>query len=263
MNKRRLDVVLIEDNYVLSREKAKGLILAGKVFVNSVKRDKPSFLTEVQDKIEVKDSPKFVSRGGLKLEHAINEFSIDVNGKTCIDVGASTGGFTDCLLKYGAKKVYAVDVGYGQFDYSLRNDERVVLMERQNARFLTRDMFDDPIDLAVIDCSFISLKLILPPIKELLKNTGEIIALIKPQFEAGKEKIGKRGVVKDAQAHVQVIEEICAFVSLNNLTALNLTYSPIKGPNGNIEYLICLSKAETDTVLDIGQTVLTAHNNLL
>ncbi len=243
MEKRRLDVVLIEDGHVSSRERAKGLILAGRVYADGTKRDKPSYLVCDESTIEVReDICPYVSRGGFKLEKGLQSFAYDVQGKVCIDVGASTGGFTDCLLQHGAKKVYAVDVGYGQLAFSLRNDDRVVVMERQNARFLTKEMFDPDIQLAVMDAAFISIQLLIPPLLPILCDDGDIIALIKPQFEAGKDKVGKKGVVRDKAVHVEVIENIITFVLGLGLFVVSLDYSPIKGPNGNIEYLIYLSK---------------------
>lgn len=241
-NKERIDVLTVEKGFFPTREKAKQNIMAGLVFVNNVRIDKPGESVAIDSSIEVKgESIPYVSRGGLKLEKAINEFKIDAHGKTAIDVGASTGGFTDCLLKNGAEKVYSIDVGYGQFAWELRNDPRVTLFERTNIRYVSEKDIGTLCDMAVIDVSFISLKLVLPVVKTLIKDTGEIVCLIKPQFEAGRERVGKKGVVKDPEVHKDVIQDIMNFTLEHGFGVKGLSFSPIKGPEGNIEYLLYLS----------------------
>lgn len=242
-DKKRLDAILVELNKAESREKAKALIMAGLVYVNNQKCDKAGSTCKITDDIQVRGkSIPFVSRGGLKLEKAIKVFNINLCDKICMDIGASTGGFTDCMLQHGAKKVYAVDVGYGQLDWKLRNDARVVNMERTNIRYLEKEKINEELDFFSIDVSFISLKLCLPVIKDFLKSGGTAVCLIKPQFEAGRENVGKKGVVRDAKVHVQVIEDIQSFVLDNGFIVLGLDFSPIRGPQGNIEYLIYLEK---------------------
>ena len=244
--KKRIDVLLVEQGFFESREKAKRSIMAGLVFVNNQKCDKAGTEVNTDAKIEVKGNPiPYVSRGGLKLEKAMKNFDLTLEGKVCMDIGASTGGFTDCMLQNGAKKVFSIDVGYGQLAWKLRQDERVVCMERTNIRHVTIEDTKEFADFASIDVSFISLKLVLPKCKELIRENGEIVALIKPQFEAGREKVGKKGVVRDPKVHEEVIEKICDFASTNGFELLHLDYSPIKGPEGNIEYLLHMRKTET------------------
>ncbi len=240
IEKKRLDIVVFESNLAPSREKARGMIMAGEVFVNGEMRDKPGHRISINDHITVKNKPRFVSRGGEKLAGALVDFNYSVEGLVCADVGASTGGFTDCLLQNSASKVYAIDVGYGQLDYGLRQDNRVIVIERTNARYL--ETLPEPIDLVVIDASFISLRLLLPVIYDWLKANGEIIALIKPQFEAGKNDVGKGGVVRDTAIHIRVIKNIIDFAQQHHFNVCNLTQSPLKGPAGNIEFLIWLKK---------------------
>lgn len=239
--KKRIDLLLVEKGYFESREKAKKAIMAGLVFVNNQRCDKAGVDFEEDSDITVKGNPiPYVSRGGLKLEKAINNFNLDLNEKVCMDIGASTGGFTDCMLKNGAKKVFSIDVGYGQLAWKLRQDDRVVCMERKNIRYVTSEDINEEVNFSSIDVSFISLKLVLPKCKELMKDGAEIVALIKPQFEAGKDKVGKKGVVRDKSTHIEVIKNIADFSLDNGFEILNLDYSPIKGPEGNIEYLIHL-----------------------
>jgi 23S rRNA (cytidine1920-2'-O)/16S rRNA (cytidine1409-2'-O)-methyltransferase len=245
MPKTRLDVLLVERGLVTSREKAKALIMAGDVFVNGQREDKPgtSFQEDKIKNIEVKGATiPFVSRGGLKLDKAVKTFELDFTGFTCMDIGASTGGFTDCMLQNGASKVYSVDVGHGQLDWKLRSDERVVCMEKTNFRYLTRDQIDDDIDFASCDVSFISLTRILVPARKLLKDGAQMVVLIKPQFEAGRDKVGKKGVVRDKKVHEEVINRIVDFADAVGFKILHLDYSPIRGPEGNIEYLLHLEK---------------------
>lgn len=243
--KQRLDVALVERGYTESREKAKALIMAGVVYVNNQKSDKAGNTVKPDDIIEVRgETLKYVSRGGLKLEKAMNSFNITLGGCVCADIGASTGGFTDCMLQNGASKVYSIDVGYGQLAWKLRTDERVVNMERTNFRYVTHNEIPEDIDFASVDVSFISLRIILPVLRELLKSDGQAVCLIKPQFEAGREKIGKKGVVRDPQVHVEVVENIVNFALENGFDVKNLDFSPIKGPEGNIEYLMHIQKSE-------------------
>ena len=238
MSKQRLDVYLFENGFAESRERAKTTIMSGIVFVNGQRVDKPGTTIDPESKVEVRGSTlKYVSRGGLKLEKALKYFGVSSDGKICIDCGASTGGFTDCLLQGGATKVYAIDVGYGQLAWSIRNDPRVVAMERTNIRYVTHEQVPDEVDLAVIDVSFISLKLVLPVIRQLLKANGEMLCLIKPQFEAGKEKVGKKGVVKELSTHIEVLDNFLINAKEAGFYVKNVTFSPIKGPEGNIEYL--------------------------
>ena len=241
--KQRLDILLVDNGYAQSREKAKAIIMSGIVYVDGQKEDKAGSTFDEAAHIEVRGHTlRYVSRGGLKLEKAIAEFGIDPAGKICMDIGASTGGFTDCMLQNGACKVYAVDVGHGQLDWKLRNDERVVCMEKTNIRYMTPQDIPDRIELASIDVSFISLSKVLPAAYELLVDHGEIAALIKPQFEAGREKVGKKGVVRDRAVHVEVIEACAGYARESGFAVLAMTYSPIKGPEGNIEYLYHLRK---------------------
>lgn len=242
-SKERLDILLVEKGYFPSRERAKANIMAGNIFVDGMRVDKAGEKIKINSDIEVRghDLP-YVSRGGLKLEKAIGEFSIDLSNKVTMDVGASTGGFTDCMLQNGAKKVFSVDVGYGQFAWKLRMDSRVVCMERTNIRYVDKEQIGEDIDFSSIDVSFISLKKVIPKVRELLSDDGEIMALIKPQFEAGRDKVGKKGVVREAATHIEVIKTIVEFLMESDLKIINLSFSPIKGPEGNIEYLIYCSK---------------------
>ena len=239
--KERLDVLLVKRNLAESREKAKAVIMSGIVYVEGQKEDKAGTTFDESVNIEVRGHTlKYVSRGGLKLEKAMSHFGVMLEGKTCMDVGSSTGGFTDCMLQNGAVKVYAVDVGHGQLAWKLRNDERVVCMEKTNIRYVTPDEIPEKIDFSSIDVSFISLTKLLEPVIRLLKEEGEIVCLIKPQFEAGREKVGKKGVVREKSVHLEVIEMVIAYAVSIGFEVLNLEYSPIKGPEGNIEYLLYL-----------------------
>ena len=265
--KKRIDIILSEKGIAPSREKAKALIIEGSVRVNGcpVKNPSEAFDDESADiEITGKTCP-YVSRGGYKIEKALDVFSYSPEGKVCLDIGASTGGFTDCLLKRGASFVYAVDVGYGQFDWKLRNDERVKLYERTNARYLKAEMFERPVDAAVIDVSFISLSLILPALKGIgTSESFDILALIKPQFEAGKDKVGKKGVVRDASVHEEVIRSVRGFAEENGYSMCGISYSPVKGPNGNIEF-ICRMNSYSEGIVDdemIAGTVSEAHTVL-
>lgn len=243
-NKIRLDLAVFQAGYAASREKAKAIIMAGQVYVNNQKVDKAGTEIKTDDLLEVRGSAlKYVSRGGLKLEKAMQEFPINLDGKICMDVGASTGGFTDCMLQNGAVKVYSIDVGYGQLAWKLRTDERVINLERTNFRYVTEKEVPDKVDFSSVDVSFISLYHILPVLSHLLKDNGYAVCLIKPQFEAGKEKVGKKGVVRDLNVHLEVVEKIINLSLENNFSVLGLQFSPIKGPEGNIEYLIFLQKS--------------------
>ena len=237
--KKRLDVLLVERMYAETRSKAQAIIMAGQVYVSGQKADKPGTSYEENVEIEVRgDTCPYVSRGGLKLEKALRDFGVKPEGFVCSDSGASTGGFTDCLLQQGAKKVFAIDVGYGQLDWKIRSDPRVVVMERTNIRYVTREDLGEELDLSVIDVSFISLKIVLPAIKALLKpGQGQVLCLIKPQFEAGKEKVGKKGVVREPEVHKEVLDNFVALAKELDFTILGLTFSPVKGPEGNIEFL--------------------------
>ena len=264
--KKRLDILVYEKGFTDSREKAKAVIMAGQVYVDNQKADKCGQSYDENCKIEVRGAAlKYVSRGGLKLEKAINNFDFDLNGKITMDIGASTGGFTDCMLQNGAKKVYSIDVGYGQLAWKLRNDERVVNLERTNMRKVTREQVPDEIDFFSVDVSFISLKLILPVARELMSENAQAVCLIKPQFEAGREKVGKKGVVRDPSVHIEVVENIFNFCLDNGFDVLNLDFSPIKGPEGNIEYLIHLRKSDDPksyTDVTPKQLVENSHNAL-
>ncbi len=241
--KERLDVLLVKRGLAPSREKAKTMIMEGNVYVNEQKEDKAGSMFAQEARIEVRGKTlKYVSRGGLKLEKAIDRFAISLQDKICMDIGASTGGFTDCMLQNDAKKVYAVDVGYGQFAWQLRQDARVVCMEKTNIRYVTPEDIADVLDFASVDVSFISLTKVLGPARELLKDDGELVCLIKPQFEAGREKVGKKGVVRDQKVHLEVVEKVSDFAKELGFAVLHLDFSPIKGPEGNIEYLIHLRK---------------------
>ena len=240
--KQRLDVALVERGLMESRQKAQATIMSGLVYVNGQRSDKPGAAVALDAVIEVRGNPlRYVSRGGLKLEKAMASFPISLKGAVCADIGASTGGFTDCMLQNGADKVYAVDVGYGQLAWKLRSDERVVCLERTNARYLSREQIPEALDFASVDVSFISLKLILPPLRALLKESGEAVCLVKPQFEAGREKVGKKGVVRDAAIHREVLEQFLVHAAESGFSVRGLTWSPIRGPEGNIEYLGYLS----------------------
>ena len=237
--KKRLDVLVFEKGYADSRERAKAIIMSGNVYVNNQKADKPGTQYDEDAPLEVRSSGlKYVSRGGLKLEKAMSSFNLDLQDVTALDIGASTGGFTDCMLQNGAKKVYSVDVGYGQLAWKLRTDERVVNMERTNFRNVTKDDISEEIDFFSVDVSFISLKIILPVARNLLSKKGRGVCLIKPQFEAGREKVGKKGVVRDKKVHAEVIETMVAFALSSGFNVLGLDFSPVKGPEGNIEYLM-------------------------
>jgi len=238
--KRRLDILVVERGLAESRERARRLILAGQVFVGDVAADKPGALVAANAAIRVKAGPKHVSRGGFKLEAALDAFGLDVSDKIALDVGASTGGFTDCLLQRGAARVYAVDVGYGQLDWRLRRDPRVVVMERTNIRYL--GSLPEPVDLATIDVSFISLKLVLPVVWKLLKPDGNVVALVKPQFEAGRDRVGKKGVVRDPGVHRAVLEDIASWAIEQGWCVRGLTRSPLKGPEGNVEFFVYLAR---------------------
>lgn len=257
-------MLLTEQGHAESRAKAQALIMSGLVYVDGQKVDKPGFAVETTQLIEVRGTAcPYVSRGGLKLEKALRDFGVDPNGYVCSDSGASTGGFTDCLLQQGAKKVFAIDVGYGQLAWKIRNDPRVVCMERTNIRNVTPSDLGEPLDLSVVDVSFISLKLVLPVIYSLLKPTGEVLCLIKPQFEAGKEKVGKKGVVRDPAVHLEVLEKFLAVVKEIGFTVKNLTFSPVKGPEGNIEFLGYLSKTCSNPFEpDLQSIVSKAHEEL-
>lgn len=236
--KKRLDVLLMEQGYADSRTKAQAIIMSGMVYVAGQKADKPGTAYEETVTLEVRGaSCPYVSRGGLKLEKALRDFGVDPTGYVCSDSGASTGGFTDCLLQQGASKVFAIDVGYGQLDWKIRSDPRVVVMERTNVRYVTPEQLGEPLDLSVIDVSFISLKIVLPVIKTFLKPTGQVLCLIKPQFEAGKDKVGKKGVVREPETHKEVLDNFVALANSLDFKILGLTFSPVKGPEGNIEFL--------------------------
>lgn len=262
----RLDVALFDRGFVDSREKGKALIMAGLVYVNGQKETKAGTSVKSEDCIELRgEKMPYVSRGGYKLAKAVDEFGLKLDGCVCMDIGASTGGFTDCMLMNGAKKVYSIDVGYGQLAWKLRSDERVVNMERTNFRYVTHEEIPEDIDFASVDVSFISLKHIIEPMKALLKTGGQAVCLIKPQFEAGKDKVGKKGVVREKETHIEVVSNIFDFVLEKGFRVLNLDYSPIKGPQGNIEYLIYIEKAEEGESLlkkSIEDIVAESHNTL-
>ena len=262
--KKRLDVLLTEQMYADSRSKAQAIIMAGQVYVNGQKADKPGISYEENVEIEVRGvTCPYVSRGGLKLEKALRDFGVKPEGFVCSDSGASTGGFTDCLLQQGAKKVFAIDVGYGQLDWKIRSDDRVVVMERTNIRYVTPEDLGEPLDLSVIDVSFISLKIVLPTIKTLLKPNGQVLCLIKPQFEAGKEKVGKKGVVREPEIHKEVLDVFVETVTDLGFTILGLTFSPVKGPEGNIEFLGHLTLEDRAGIIpDTAAVVQEAHRTL-
>jgi 23S rRNA (cytidine1920-2'-O)/16S rRNA (cytidine1409-2'-O)-methyltransferase len=243
--KERLDILLVKRNLAPSREKAKAMIMEGNVFVNNQREDKAGSSFDENVPIEIHGTTlKYVSRGGLKLEKAMNEFDLNLDGDICMDIGASTGGFTDCMLQNGASKVYSVDVGYGQFAWKLRQDPRVVCMEKTNIRYVTPEDIGEPVDFSSIDVSFISLTKVLEPIRDYLTEDGEIVALIKPQFEAGREKVGKKGVVREKSTHHEVIEKVTSYAASIGFDILEIEFSPIKGPEGNIEYLVHLKKTQ-------------------
>ncbi len=266
--KERLDVLLVKRNLASSREKAKAIIMSGNVFVDGQREDKAgtSFPEEVQIEVRGHALP-YVSRGGLKLEKAMKNFDVSMEGKVCTDVGSSTGGFTDCMLQNGAVKVFAIDVGHGQLDWKLRQDERVVCMEKTNIRYVQPEDLGEPIDFSSIDVSFISLTKVLLPIRNYLKENGEIVALIKPQFEAGREKVGKKGVVREKSTHIEVIEKVTDYAVSIGFEVVALEFSPIKGPEGNIEYLVHLKKRPEEEArivesVDIRGTVDVAFDTL-
>ena len=245
-NKKRLDSAIFEQGLAESREKAKTLIMAGVVYVNNQKADKAGMTVKEDDLLEVRSNPlKYVSRGGLKLEKAMEAFGLRLDNMICADIGASTGGFTDCMLQNGAAKVYAIDVGYGQLAWKLRTDERVVNMERTNFRYVTHEQIPDELDFCSVDVSFISLSIIVPVMRDLMKQNACAVCLIKPQFEAGREKVGKKGVVREKKVHIETVENTVNMMLSNNMTVLGLDYSPVKGPEGNIEYLIYVKKTDT------------------
>lgn len=262
--KKRLDILLTEHGYADSRAKAQAVIMSGLVYVDGQKADKPGTSYEESISIEVRGAVcPYVSRGGLKLEKALRDFGIHPDGYVCSDSGASTGGFTDCLLQQGARKVFAIDVGYGQLDWKIRSDPRVVVMERTNIRYVTPEQLGEPLDLSVVDVSFISLKIVLPAIRALLKPEGQVVCLIKPQFEAGREKVGKKGVVRDKATHREILNNFVFLAVKLGFRILGLTYSPVKGPEGNIEFLAHLSLARgEDAAVNTERIVEEAHNAL-
>lgn len=264
--KKRLDAALVDRGLVSGRDKAKGIIMAGIVYVNNQKADKPGMNVTEADDIEVRgETLPYVSRGGLKLEKAMREFPITLTDAVCADIGASTGGFTDCMLQNGAQKVYAVDVGYGQLAWKLRSDPRVINLERTNIRYVTEEQVPEPIDFASVDVSFISLKLVLPVLFHLLREGGEAVCLIKPQFEAGRELVGKKGVVRERSTHIMVVENALGYAKENGFTPIGLSFSPIRGPEGNIEYLMHLRKGEPEllTILPEAATIVEASHEEL
>ena len=263
--KKRLDVLLVERMYADTRSKAQAIIMSGNVYVNGQKADKAGTSFEESVEIEVRGAVcPYVSRGGLKLEKALRDFGVDVTGFVCSDSGASTGGFTDCLLQQGASKVFAIDVGYGELNWKIRNDPRVVVMERTNIRYVTPEDIGEPLDLSVIDVSFISLRIVLPAIKNLLKEQqGQVLCLIKPQFEAGRENVGKNGVIREPAIHKEVLDNFVALAKELGFTILGLTFSPVKGPAGNIEFLGHLTLADRDGIKpDTADVVAQAHKTL-
>lgn len=267
--KKRLDLLMVEQGLAPSREKAKAYIMSGNVYVDGEKEDKAGTMFQETVQIEVKGNTlRYVSRGGLKLEKAMNHFEVALDGKVCMDVGASTGGFTDCMLQNGAVKVYSIDVGYGQLDWKLRSDERVICMEKTNIRYVTPEDIQEPADFSSIDVSFISLTKVLLPVRNLLTEEGEIVCLIKPQFEAGREKVGKKGVVRDPAVHKEVIETVMEYAASIALEPCHLSFSPIKGPEGNIEYLMHLKKRPEGTAVvtypeeHVAAVVAEAHGQL-
>lgn len=264
MKKIRLDQLVFDLGLAESRERAKTTVMSGLVFVNGQRADKPGMQVSPDVNVELMGTAlPYVSRGGLKLEKALKVFPIDVNGKVCIDCGASTGGFTDVLLKNGAAKVYSVDVGYGQLAWSLRNDERVVNMERTNIRYISSEQIPEPLDICVMDLSFISVKLVLPAVCALLKDDAQLVCLIKPQFEAGREEVGKKGVVRDKAVHLSVIESVLSFAPTVGMTVMGLDFSPIKGPEGNREYLCYMKKGVHEAgLINAAAVVEASHESL-
>ena len=262
MGKTRLDALLVERGMAQSRERAKADIMGGNVIVGGSRAVKPGVLVDSDASIEVRSLPEYVSRGGKKLEKALRFFGVSVEGKVCIDCGASTGGFTDCLLRHGARLVYAVDVGYGQLAWSIRTDPRVVTMERTNIRYVTMDAFEERPELAAVDLSFISLRLVLPVLRKLIDGNGEILCLIKPQFEAGREYVGKHGVVRDPSTHMAVLDDFVRYAVESGFFVGGLSHSPLKGPKGNIEYLGRLSITGEGGFIDTGAVVSKAHDEL-
>ncbi len=260
-DKKRLDVLLVERGLQNSRERAKAVIMSGVVYVNNQKADKAGLLCAETDQIEVRGGLRYVSRGGLKLEKALDTFAVDPAGLSAVDIGASTGGFSDCLLQRDIRKIYAVDVGYGQLAWSVRCDPRVVCLERTNIRYVTEEQIPEKLDLAVCDVSFISLRLVLPVAYRLLKPDGQMLTLIKPQFEAGREKVGKKGVVREPETHIEVIETVLDAAKQIGFTVTGLTYSPIKGPEGNIEFLAQLQMQGEAQPPDVAGVVRQAHEN--
>lgn len=259
--KERLDVLLVNRGLSESREKAKRTIMAGLVKVEGRVEDKPGSVFDAESDITVegRECP-YVSRGGFKLEKGIKSWNIDCRDKICVDMGASTGGFTDCMLQHGASKVYAIDVGYGQLDYRLRTDERVINMEKTNIRYLDTDLIKEPADFISIDVSFISLKHMLPVASELLSDDGLVFCLVKPQFEAGREQVGKGGIIRDPAVHEEVINKVVGYAEANSLYPVNLSHSPIKGSKGNIEYILLLSQKKCDNIISVGQVAAEAHS---
>ena len=261
--KERLDVLLVNNGLAETREKAKRTIMAGLVTVDGRLEDKQGTRFDIDSDVQVKGQEcPYVSRGGLKLEKAINEWGVDCKDAVCIDMGASTGGFTDCMLQHGARKVYAIDVGYGQLDYKLRTDERVVNMEKTNIRYLDTSLIEEPVDLISIDVSFISVKHMFPVAAQVLSEDGLILCLVKPQFEAGREQVGKGGIVREPSVHEDVINSVIGYASDNGLYAQELSYSPIKGTKGNIEYLLLLSRKKCDNKVGVSKVVNEAHSGL-
>lgn len=264
MSRIRLDQLVYDKGYADSREKAKAIVMSGNVYIKGQKADKPGLqvLPETEIEVRIKELP-FVSRGGYKLDKALKVFPVDPANKICIDCGASSGGFTDVLLQHGAKKVYAVDVGYGQLAWKLRNDERVVNLERTNLRYVTDEQIPEKPDIAVCDVSFISLKLVMPSVAKLLREDADIVCLIKPQFEAGREQVGKKGVVRDRKVHEAVINDILSFMPTIGFYVMGLDYSPIRGPEGNIEYLLYMkNRAADDVKVDAAAVVAASHEEL-
>ena len=262
--KKRLDVLLVEQGYADSRAKAQAIIMSGQVYVAGQKADKPGISYDETVELEVRGATcPYVSRGGLKLEKALRDFGVDPTGYVCSDSGASTGGFTDCLLQQGASKVFAIDVGYGQLDWKIRSDPRVVVMERTNVRYVTPEQLGEPLDLSVVDVSFISLRIVLPVIKTFLKSSGQVLCLIKPQFEAGRDKVGKKGVVRDPETHKEVLDDFVSLANELDFKILGLTFSPVKGPEGNIEFLAHLTLDNKEGIcLDTRLLVEDAHATL-
>ncbi len=261
--KERLDILLVNNGLAESREKAKRTIMAGLVTVDGRLEDKPGSRFDIDSDVQVKGQEcPYVSRGGLKLEKAIEEWGVSCEGAVCADMGASTGGFTDCMLQHGARKVYAIDVGYGQLDYKLRTDERVVNMEKTNIRYMDTALIEEPVDLISIDVSFISVKHMFPAAAKILSEDGKILCLVKPQFEAGREQVGKGGIVREPGIHREVIENVIGYAAGNGLYPQALSYSPIKGTKGNIEYLLLLSRKKCDNKLDMSGVINGAHSGL-